>query len=76
MKPVAEIRDSKLYREHYQTFDAYCNERWGWTRQRAYQVISAAEVSTVGKKPAPIGAGPMTATVREAQKRGGGRLLN
>lgn len=42
---LAEIRDSRLYRERYATFEAYCQERWGWARRTAYQYISAAEAA-------------------------------
>jgi hypothetical protein len=41
---LTEIRDSKLYRADFQTFEAYCQAKWGWTRQRAYQIIDAADV--------------------------------
>lgn len=41
---LLEIRDSRLYRESHTTFEDYCKERWGMTRPRAYQLISAAEV--------------------------------
>ncbi len=37
-----EIRDKRLYRQTHSTFEAYCRERWGWSRQRAYQQIEAA----------------------------------
>ena len=30
---LTEIRDSKLYRQDFATFDQYCEKRWGWTRQ-------------------------------------------
>ncbi|CCF84129.1 hypothetical protein NITHO_3110002 [Nitrolancea hollandica Lb] len=37
----------RLYREAgYRTFEDYCQKRWGWTRQRAHQLMLAAEVST------------------------------
>jgi hypothetical protein len=42
---LLEIRDSGLYRIDYATFQEYCERRWGWSRQRAYQLISAAEVA-------------------------------
>jgi hypothetical protein len=35
------IRVDKLYRSEYPSFDAYCKERWGFTRQRANQLIGA-----------------------------------
>lgn len=39
------IRDARLYRETHGTFEDYCRERWGWTRDRAYQLIGGAEAS-------------------------------
>lgn len=38
------IRDEQLYRESHKTFEKYVAERWGMARQRAYQLIDAAEV--------------------------------
>lgn len=43
---LAAIRDAKLYRDSHKTFEAYCKDRWGWDRQRAYQMISAADAAT------------------------------
>jgi len=43
---LAIIRDQRLYREEYDTFEAYCQDRCGWTRQRAAQLIGASEVVT------------------------------
>jgi hypothetical protein len=40
------VRDSRLYRQGYATFEAYCRERWGFTRMRASQLIAAVEVAT------------------------------
>ena len=42
-----EIRDSRLYRADFNTFEDYCRERWDFTRQRAHQLTEAAEVSTM-----------------------------
>lgn len=39
---LASIRDSRLYRADYDTFEDYCGERWGMKRARAYQLIEAA----------------------------------
>jgi two-component system response regulator NreC len=53
---LAEIRGRKLYRASHDTFERYCRERWGFTRQRALQFIDAAAVTTVVVKaglPAP-----------------------
>jgi hypothetical protein len=41
---LTEIRDRKLYRRDYSTFEAYCQDRWGWSRQRGSQLIQAAAV--------------------------------
>jgi hypothetical protein len=42
------IRDERLYRADYATFEDYCRERWGLSRPRAYQLIDAANtVSTI-----------------------------
>jgi hypothetical protein len=42
---LGEIRDSKMYRATFKTFNEYCKERWGFSRQNAYEMIVAAEVS-------------------------------
>jgi hypothetical protein len=42
---LLEIRDRRLYREGWPTFEDYCQERWGWTRDSAYKHIAAAEVA-------------------------------
>lgn len=41
---LAEIRNRKLYRRDYGTFEVYCQERWGWSRFRSLQLIAACEV--------------------------------
>lgn len=38
------IRDAKLYRESYKTFDAYCKDRWQLGRNYAYKLIGASQV--------------------------------
>jgi hypothetical protein len=42
--PALKIRDGRLYRATHKTFDDYCRQRWGWSRQRANQQIEAAKV--------------------------------
>jgi hypothetical protein len=42
---LMEIRDQKLYRFGHDTFEAYCMDKWGWTRRRANQLIGAAAVA-------------------------------
>ncbi|HEX2950851.1 MAG TPA: DUF5131 family protein [Armatimonadota bacterium] len=38
------IRDGKLYRTAYQTFEEYCLNRWNFVGRRGYQYITAAAV--------------------------------
>ena len=40
---LARIRDSRLYRAQFGTFEDYCRERWGFNSSRARQLIGAAE---------------------------------
>lgn len=44
---IREIRDQKLYREQYSSFDTYCRERWGWSRGHAGRVAQAADTAEV-----------------------------
>jgi len=44
-RALTRIRDAKLYRLEYRTFEDYCAERWGIERGRAYQIMSAATVA-------------------------------
>jgi hypothetical protein len=44
---LTEIRESKLYRVDFDTFEAYCKGRWGFTRRRANQLVEAARVGTM-----------------------------
>jgi N6-adenosine-specific RNA methylase IME4 len=49
------IRDNRLYKETHSTFESYCQERWGWSRQHATRHIQAAQIggilSPMGDKP-------------------------
>ncbi len=38
------LRHKRLYRNTHRTFDAYCQERFGYKRARSYQLIDAAVV--------------------------------
>ena len=42
---LLEIRDTRLYRQAFSTFEEYCRDRWGISRPRAYQLIDAATVA-------------------------------
>lgn len=41
---LKEIRDQRLFREDFKTFEAYIKDRWGFHRSRAYQLIDAADI--------------------------------
>jgi hypothetical protein len=41
---LLEIRDERLYRDEYATFEEYCRQRWGWGRNYVNKQIAAAEV--------------------------------
>ncbi len=51
------IRDCRLYRADYKTFEAYCRLKWQFGKAYAYRLISAAEVvahlSTIGDTALP-----------------------
>jgi hypothetical protein len=65
---LSEIRDSRLYRATHRTFEDYCRDRWGFSRQRGLQLIDAAEMTTI-----VVTAG-LPAPANEAQAREMGRL--
>lgn len=44
---LLEIRDQRLYRAGYASFEEYCRQELGFSRQRGHQMIQAAEVSTM-----------------------------
>jgi hypothetical protein len=60
---LAEIRDSRLYREEFETFEGYCKERWDMRKTHANRLIGAANVHQVL---APIG---VIQPANEAQAR-------
>lgn len=39
-----EIRNNKLYRDKFTTFESYCRDRWNLKRQRAYELMDAAAI--------------------------------
>ena len=50
------IRDGRLYREEWATFEEYCKEKWGMTRRHANRLVESAQVidnlGPIGPKPA------------------------
>jgi hypothetical protein len=51
------IRDSRLYRQQYSTFEDYCQERWQMTPQHAGRLMRASEIAANLE---PIGSIPAT----------------
>jgi hypothetical protein len=41
-RALGRIRDERLYRQSYKTFEEYCMMRWEMSRRTAYQLIDAA----------------------------------
>ena len=41
---LVEIRNQRLYRANFPNFELYCRERWQLKRQRAYEMMEAAEI--------------------------------
>lgn len=44
---LMEIRDNRLYRKEFQTFEEYCREKWGRSRRWANRIIKSSEVAGV-----------------------------
>lgn len=42
---LMSIRESRLYRATHDTFEAYCRERWGWSKTHVNRQIQAAEIA-------------------------------
>lgn len=42
---LLEIRESRLYRAEFETFEAYCATKWKLKRQRAYELMEATEIT-------------------------------
>jgi hypothetical protein len=67
-KSLAEIRNLRLYRQHYPTFEAYLRERWALSRSRADELIrstTCAELllSTTGSENGDTPLSPGTAEI-------------
>ena len=59
-RALVEIRNGKLYRVDYATFEDYCRNIWDLGRPRAYQLMDGSEVfdhlsTIVDKQVSPIG---------------------
>ena len=61
---LAEIRDTRLYKQEHGTFEEYCRVEWGWEKAYANHVIRAADVV----KSLPENLATMVATERQARE--------
>jgi hypothetical protein len=41
---LAAIRDSRLYRDEFATFEEYCREKWSFSKQYAHRLMNASEI--------------------------------
>jgi len=41
---LLEIRDKRLYRQEYSTFEDYCREQWNMKQSQAYRLMDSAKV--------------------------------
>lgn len=62
-KALLKIRDARLYRAEFGTFEDYCRERWGMSRRHVNRLIEASVVvdnlGPVGPKDAADNLGPI-----------------
>jgi hypothetical protein len=71
---LMQIRERRLYRGQYSTFEAYCQERWGMKRSYAHRTIEAAKIVTedllpIGNIPDEPPAETLPLPANEAQVR-------
>lgn len=55
-RALTEIRDRRLYRERFGTFEEYVRDRWNFSRRHAYHLIAAVQVAhdeEAAGRPAP-----------------------
>ena len=52
---LSVIRDEKLYKNCFRTFDEYCRERWGYARAHAYRLMESAKTVRMIERMSPNG---------------------
>ena len=63
---LLKIRDLRLYRVDYATFEEYYRDRWSLERSQVYRLMDAAEV-TRNLQNSPMGEFPLPANERQAR---------
>ncbi len=66
---LQSLRDKKLYRSTHKTFEAYCRERFGYSRDAAYLKIAAATVYDNIQKYLPTNGRQISMPTNERQLR-------
>ncbi|PWU19159.1 MAG: hypothetical protein C5B50_07285 [Verrucomicrobia bacterium] len=46
-RALASIRDQRLYRQSFRTFDQYCAKKWHYSKPHAHRLICAAETMQI-----------------------------
>jgi len=64
---LLEIRDGRLYRAQYGTFELYCRERWGFSNENARRLMRSAEVMQVLEAETPPIGGVLPTTESQAR---------
>jgi len=77
---MAIIRDRKLYRADFKTFEEYCRDRWGMRRQVANRFIAASEtvanLEPIGSIPASESqARPLTSLEPDQQRQAWSKVV-
>lgn len=57
---LMQIKENKLYRENFATFEEYCRDKWGITKTHANRLIISARITD---NLAPIGVIPLSESV-------------
>jgi len=69
---LAEIRDTRLYRPKFKTFEKYCRKKWNFGRSHVYRLIDAAagarELSPLGDIPSERVAREFTKVPKDQRK--------
>ena len=47
---LLKIRNERLYKKQYETFEEYLDNRWGYGRRRGYQLMKSAEFIQIAEK--------------------------
>ena len=66
---LVEIRDQRLFRAQFRTFEDYCREKWGMTRRHADRLVLANAVVENLESDQLVSKIPIAIPVNEAQAR-------